>query len=331
MAEKDLKYFLDHPDEMPTDPAELERLANEQIQRTMESGKDEVTVDRFVKDEKEAAPSPAAEVKEEPAAETPKEEAPKAEETQPEGVLAKDGKNVIPYGVLEAERRRTRELTDVVAALQAEVQALKAPKEEQPAQTTQLNEEELQTLEAEWPTMAKVLRGLQNEVNTLRGTVGGVANYVALQANEEETEVKSEIQQAIDANPTLSAWQNAEDQTMWNEAAKQDLLLRQNPLWADVPWEKRFEKVVELTQSAMQVEAPAPKPEDKPNLDAVRAAAQAKLQKIATMPRSLSQIPGGAPPAVDERQKVEEMSPIALGEMFLHMTPEQREVYLQNL
>jgi len=82
------------------------------------------------------------------------------------------------------------------------------------------------------------------------------------------------------------------------------------------------------------VEAPA-KVEEKPSLkpEDVRAAAAAKLAEKgkSAKPVSMSQIPGGAPPAVDEKQKVEQMSPTALGNHFLGMTREQMDAYLATL
>lgn len=334
MAEKDLKYYLEHPDEMPTDPAELEKLANEQIRNALEGGQDQISVDRFAEKDDKADSSPAPKAEEAPKEEVkpPAEEAPKEE--KPEGVLAKDGKNVIPYAVLEQSRRREQEAVALATEQAKEIERLKGQSvPDKGADTVFLSDEDLTALEAESPTLAKVIRGQQNALKQVTAKVDTVVEDVKVRVEHEETEVKSEIQQAIDATPKLATWQVAEDQTMWNEAAKQDRVLRSNPLYADVPFEKRFAKVVELTQAAMQVEPlkPEPKPEPKPDPAAVRAAAEAKLRNITTMPRSLSDIPGGAPPAVDERQKVEEMSSVSLGQMFLGMTQEQRDAYLSNL
>lgn len=338
---KDLKYYLAHPDEMPEDPKELERLANEQIAQALESGKEQVSVEDFVKmDEKpESSPAAKAEVKEatkEEAKADPKEAAPKADEARPEGVLAKDGKNVIPFAVLEASRRREKELTDLAASQAAEIGRLNAANAGKTVQAEQdaaaLTEEELKTLEQDSPTLAKLLRAQQSEIKGLKDTIKGVNERVEVQVEQTEAEIKTEIQTAIDANPKMAAWQVAEDQTLWNEAAKMDKLLRENPLYADIPFEKRFAKVVELTEDAMGLRTPAPvETPKKPDPAAVKAAAAAKLAKTPTTPRSLSDIPGGAPPAQDEREAVEGMSITALGEKFMHMSPEQRDAYLATL
>ena len=83
--QKDLKYLLEHPDEMPEDPKEIERLANEHMAAALALGTEQMSMDRIVgkPDEKPAeASAPAAAAsdgdKAKPA-ETPKEEATPAE------------------------------------------------------------------------------------------------------------------------------------------------------------------------------------------------------------------------------------------------------------
>lgn len=357
---KDLKYFLDHPDEMPEDPKELERLTNEHMQHAMESGQEQLTVDRFVApDEKKDGAASSAKV-EEPAKDeaeakaaadaTAKEaeakaaadaataaEAAKAAEAKPDGILAKDGKNIIPYGQLESARDRAKAAEATVKAQAERIAALEA--EKKPAadvtDVEMLTEEELKVLEADSPTLAKTLRAQQAAIQKLSETVQSVTERQAEQVATEESVVKTEIQTAIDANPALAAWQTAEDQSMWNQASAFDKVLRENPKYADMPFADRFAKVVELTQSALGVEAPAKIEAAKPALTAeeTRAAAAAKLaeKNKTAKPVSMSQIPGGAPPAVDEREKVEQMSAVALGQQFMSMTPEQRDAYLATL
>ena len=336
---KDLNYYLKNPDEMPTDPKEIERIANEHMAAAMESGTEQINVDSIVgelpKDEIKAESSDAkTEVKTEaaPAAEAKTEPEVKVEaEAKPDGILAKDGKNVIPYSQLESARQRAtqaealvKEQADKIAALEAKG----APVED----VALLTDVELETLEADSPALAKVLRAQQDTIRKLTETVQGVTERQAADVEQQATEIKSEIQTAIDSNPTLAAWQTAEDQTMWAEASKFDRLLRESPKYADVPFADRFAKVVELTQAAqgMTVEIPA-KEEVALTPEQIRAAAEAKLKKTVSIPRSLSDIPGGAPPAVDEKEKVEQMSSVALGQSFLGMTREQLDAYLATL
>ena len=356
---KNLQYYLDHTDEMPTDPAEIERLANEHLAQANEAGTEELTVDKFVppddkddkkgvssdakveaKDDKadEQAEAEAKAVADALAADTAKkaDDAAKAElpkEEKPEGILAKDGKNVIPYSQLETARARATAAEALAKEQAAEIERLKAeklPKED----VATLTNEELDTLEADSPTLAKTLRAQQASIQKLTEQLQAVAERQEDQAVIQETEVKSEIQSAIDANPTLAEWQTAEDQTLWNEASRFDKVLRESPAYANKSFAERFTKVVELTQSALGLEVETPKTEvELPKLtpEQIKAAAQAKLKGKTSVPVSSSQIPGGAPPAVDERERVEQMSVHELGNKFMNMTPEQMEAYLTTL
>lgn len=351
-ALKDLKYYLANPDEMPTDVKELERLANEQIAVALESGTEEVSVERFVgTDEKpaESSPAPAADTngKAEPdkgeAEEAPKVDAAVETEAKPDGVLAKDGKNVIPYAVLESARRTAQDATELARDQQQQIADLKAtiaagnkPAEQAPADAGMLTDDELTALEGDSPTLAKVLRAQQATIQKLTGTVNKLESHTRDQIADEETEIKSDIQKAIDATPELAGWQAAEDQAQWNRASAFDKVLRELPEYAEVPFEQRFKKVVEMTKSALSVENAPPakrEPDPKPaaNADAVKAAAAAKLKNVTTTPRSLSDIPGGAPPAQSERENVENMSSVALGQKFLSMTKDQMDAYLAGL
>jgi len=362
---KNLQYYLDHTDEMPTDPAEIEKLANEHLAQANEAGTEELTVDKFVppddKDDKTRAPSDAkveakddkadeqatadAEAKavadalaadaakkadEKAAEDLAKAEADKT--ARPEGILAKDGKNVIPYSQLETARARTTAAEALAKEQAVEIERLKAEKETPKEDVATLTKEELDTLEADSPTLAKTLRAQQASIQKLTEQLQAVAERQEDQAVVQETEVKSEIQAAIDANPTLAGWQTAEDQTLWNEASRFDKVLRESPAYANKSFADRFTKVVELTQSALGIETPKAEVElPKLTPEQIKAAAQAKLKGKTSVPVSSSQIPGGAPPAVDERERVEQMSVQELGNKFMNMTPEQMEAYLTTL
>ena len=347
-AKKDLNYYLNHTDEMPTDPKEIEALANEHMDAALNAGTEVMNVDKIVgkADEPEGAAA-AKEVADEPAkaepakAEEAKPEAEKPEgEVKPEGILAKDGKNVIPYSQLESARQRAA-AAEALAREQAQelatLRAAKAAPTEQVTDAEMLSDEELSALEADSPTLAKTLRAQQAAIRNLREIVGNVAQNQASQAASEAEVVKSEIQTAIDANPMLAAWQTSEDQTLWNEASRIDRALRESPKYANVSFADRFKTVVEMTRVAMGLpaETPAASAEEAPapTQEEIKAAAQAKLAESSKgkRPVSLSDVPGGAPPAVDERQKVEDMSPVALGQQFLSMNKEQLETYLASL
>lgn len=338
MSDKNLAYYLSHPDEMPTDTAEIERLSREATDQALDSGNEQLTVDKIVG--KADVPDLAAvKPEDDKPVEKPDEakpaETPAAEE-KPEGILTKDGKAVIPYSQLESARQRAataealaKTQADELAAMKTQLEAAGKPGEAAP-DADMLTEEELQALETDSPTLAKVIRAQQSSIRTLRDEVKTVSTAQQKQVATEEAEVKSELQSAIDANPTLATWQTAKDQTMWDEAARVDRMLRESPKYANASFEERFAKVVEMTQVAQGV-TPERREETPLTPEQIRAAAKAKLDTASTRPRSLSDIPGGAPPAVDEKEKIEQMSPVALGQMFQGMSTEQREAYLAQL
>ena len=354
-TQKNLQYYLENPDEMPTDPKEIEKLANSHMASAMEFGNEQITVDRIVgkPDEKpadiksDAAPSDGDKAKEveQPKAEEPKEtpkEEPKPEvkaDARPDGVLAKDGKNVIPYAVLESARDRAVKAEQLAADQAKELEQLRAakPKDREEPKSEMLTDEELTALEADSPTLAKLLRSQQSTIQKLTGTVETIQGRVEQRDASEAAEVKSEIQLAIDAVPELAAWQAAEDKTAWNIASAHDRTLRTVPKYRDVPFEERFKKAVELTKATLAEQAEEPKDvkpkEEVPTAEAVRAVAEAKLKEKsrAGLPKSLSDIPGSAPPAVDEKERVEQMSARELGAKFMNMNKDQLDAYLATL
>jgi hypothetical protein len=108
-----------------------------------------------------------------------------------------------------------------------------------------MTDQELEVIEAEMPSLANVLRDQQAEIEELQ----------ARKRQEDEVRaaaVRAEIQDTIDQNATLAAWQTAVDKTAWNEALRFDRMLRESPKYANVSFEDRFKKVVELTQTALE-------------------------------------------------------------------------------
>jgi len=382
MAEitKDLKYYLANPEEMPTDPKLIEQLARETMQAALGTNEQDLTIDRYVttepvnKDERTGASSDAeAKLAEEAkqkadaealAAQKAKEEVDaakvaadaealkvaeaaaqtaKAPETKPEGILAKDGKNVIPYAVLTSARERAEAAERLAAERARELEQLKAEKSgkatEQALEAEVLSDEELAALAEDSPTLAKILKAQQDHIAQQDEAIRNLATHATQQIVDAETEAKSEVQAAIDSNPVLSAWQVDADQSRWDEAARLDKALRESPLWRNKSFDERFAKVVELTKATFgdeaepvveQVKDVKVEKQPSPTAAEIQAAAEAKLaaKSKAALPVSLSSIPGGTPPAVDEKDRVEQMSSVELGNKFLGMTQEQLQAYL---
>lgn len=258
--------LLKDTDALPTDPATFgELLANATVDEG-EIGADS-GVDQGAANDK-AGEQPGEKPGEQAAASAA---APKADEKQgqqggspaadqqvrPDGVLAKDGKNVIPYAVLESTRRRTEEAERQAAEarrLAEEATARARELEEQLKQrsaggdqtATQQGGDDsdalLQSLEAsaasmeklaeETPALAEVLapqiaasKALMQSVKVLQAKVDQFEQRVQQDDATQAKSAEDRVQSAIDANPVLRYWQN-EDAKAFDRAAQFDMRMR---------------------------------------------------------------------------------------------------------
>jgi hypothetical protein len=287
---KDLNYYLDHPDEMPDDPALIEKLVDGftepestgSIDAETEGDEPEVDSEKEPDSEKETPPKI--------------EEPPK--DQKPEGVLAKDGKNVLPFEVLEGARKRANELQDQLRATSEELQALKDGKTAE-AQAM-LSEEELETIDEELPSVGKALRAMQKELVELRRDSKERQEVSEGEARERAAET---IQADIDSIAVLATWQakanepDTAEARRWARAVEFDKELQQDSDWKDKPRADRFQEAVRLTQlrfgDAIQKQDETPNP---PKTEPITAKKPAK-----EAPLSLSDMPGGTPPVTDTK------------------------------
>lgn len=298
--EKNLDYYMEHPDEMPEDPEVLAKLIEDVDEKSDDSIDSETVDDGEGKEEAKDEPEESAEAKKEGEPE-------KAEEDKPTGVLAKDGKNILPFEVLEGSRKRATALEEQLRATQDELQALKEGKSAE--ERALLSEEDLAAVEAETPALGKVLRALQKEVTTLREEAVERQQAVTTQSQDA---VRQQMQQAIDANQDLARWQVAEPDTpearRWQRAVDFDRELRQDPDWQDKPMQERFAEAERLTKLRFGDQLPQsaddpPKGEPKPTEKPVARKPEPKPQGL-----SLSDIPGGNPPSADTSSEIDALS-----------------------
>lgn len=321
--EKDLSYYMEHPDEMPEDPDVLAKLMDGDAP-TGDSIDSDTVEDGKAKDEtKDEAKPEAADAKKEG------EAAPaKASDDKPAGVLAKDGKNILPFEVLEGSRKRAAALEEQLRATQDELQALKEGKSAE--EQALLSEEDLAAVEAESPALGKVLRAMQKEVMTLREEASERRESVTKQSQDT---VRQQMQEAIDANEDLAKWQvgeaNSPEAKRWARAVEFDRELREDPDWKDKPMQERFAEAERLTklrfgdpltQSADDPAKADPKPTEKPVVKKAEPAKPAGL--------SLSDLPGGAPPAADATSEAE---PLSLYSSMQKMSDDEIQRMLQNV
>ena len=331
-AKRDLDYYMAHPEEMPTDFESLVDQSGEESGETLEAAIDK----------KEGAPvEPVAETKEAPVVEKVVEKAEQKE--APQVVKSRDGKHDIPYSVLESERAARKQADLAVAQLQAQIDALKtgaSKGEPAEAKESDLSAEEIEQVAEDFPAVAKLLKGLSAQVGALQGQLTEVRASEHARRGQEQTSASTTVQQAIDANPVLSYWQS-KDQNSFALAVQFDNQIKADSRNANLSLDERFGKVVKAMEAVYgetelpddfkaKVAAPAAKAaqkQDKASAEKAIAAAEKAEPKIA----SLSDIPGGVPPEVDDVAQLGTLTSHELGNKFLKMTAEQQNAILARL
>lgn len=193
---------------------------------------------------------------------------------------------------LRASRHAEKRLRDENTRLAAEVEALKQGKG--PVDTA-ITDEELATLEVDFPLQAKIVKNQRELERKLAETKP---------AQEPESEFvpmsyKPEVQTLIDENSDLLAWQydpNAQDKFI--RAIEYDSALQRDPDWRGKPMAERFVEAARRTKAAFgagpaAVPTPTPQaaPAAAPRIDPAAAIAAAP----STGPKGISDFRGGAP------------------------------------
>ncbi|WP_043767491.1 hypothetical protein [Algiphilus aromaticivorans] len=252
------------------------------------------------------------------------------DQQQPDGVLTRDGKNVIPYHVLEQTRRRATEAERENSQLREQAQEAKRKDQELEQMRQKLTEhaeaqgdqvqqqgDPLEGLnEDDYPAeLVNAIKAANARANEAHQAMQEMRKQTQQREASERQKTQSEIQTHIDANPDLSAWQ-AENGDAWAAAVAHDQRLRESPRWADKPLEERFKKAVELTKAELDLHDPAPagsgdtKSDDGQQAKTDQGAAVSSKQD--DVPAGISDIPGGATPSQSQQEGEDDMSPQAL-------------------
>lgn len=315
-------------DQLPEDPQDIVEFIEAQAgmgaasaatEKGTAPAADEKEAAAEVKPEPEAKPeqgeeqSATADAKPEPdkpKAQGKKEEPPKEEGKPVDGVLLKDGKRVIPYSVLAAERRRADEAERRAKEIEAKLAALEKPEggdKEVSQQSVDDLREKLAELKEAVPEVGEVLEKLtaryEERIQALQNKLDEVAKREETREEREAREAQSRVQEAIDRNEVLRYLQHAEDKRdLWDEAVRIDKMLRENPRYADLPLDERFQKVVAMLQAEVgPIEVPAEFRD--PVQEKTQNQGRAKWKpKDVEKPITLSDLPGGAPPQSDTRR-----------------------------
>lgn len=256
------------------------------------------------------------------------------EDGQDPVVLTKSGKGTIPYSKHKELRVENSTLREQLQTAQAE--NAKAT-EKLEALLKQKNEATGNDIAVADDALAKHLEGIQENMPELHTVITAVLDGSRKQGEKlekmleemkherEETErvkqlsVNELVAEAKENNPDLTHWEN-NDPDAWDEAQRQDEILRTSSKWANKPYAERFEEVVRRVRA---INPDASAPQTQTPAERTKAAAKAKLDSApARKPTTLSDIQGGGNPA-SEREKLENLSGHELAQKLMTM-PEQK-------
>ena len=251
-----------------------------------------------------------------------------AAEQDPEpGIITPDGKNTLPYTVLERARAEIAARDATIAELRDGTKPAvgtppAAPPEPRVSQREALRETIGDLRETHGDTLAGVVDKLagaiddrDQKIDTLTERNNEMVNH--LETIDEDTVKRdgAEVQRMIDDNPHLSEWQReasaaaggdvTKSALKWNLALAHDNALKKSSEWAGRSKADRFGEVVRiLGGDAPKSGAPAPSQTQdvKPN------GADPKQDSKLVLPASLDDLPAGTPPK-SLLEQVEGMSP----------------------
>lgn len=277
------------------------------------------------------APTPAEAVEAKPEAETPQ-----AQEQQPV-IMAKDGRNTIPYSELADAREAAQNERSQREALQRELEALKAKYEGDAAQgdeeTTEAAEngedgeadDPLAQLREDWPEVAealdKVLGRQQRQITDLNGAMAPIRQ------SEAERVLAAHYSTILNAHPDADEIMESEAFAKWREAQPsfvrevQEAVLQQGTAEQVVELFGSFKAATGWSNDAAAGDTAA---------QARREAARQAKQAGHATPKSLSDIPGGAAVQTDATETFLQMSDTARMDKIMGMSPEQIENMLRR-
>lgn len=273
-----------------------------------------------------------------------------AEAAEPDGVLTKDGAHVIPYKVLESERKRAaraeQELRDreqKLAELKERLMQIESgqmPRTGDDGNThasindtdDAISPEEMEAIKEDFPTLYKAIQAISKKTETIESRLNPVVEVAKAVEDERRTSVEISVQDAIDSVPKL-AYMQAQMPEAFAMAKQFDGMLRDSSAWADKPLHERFAKVTEMVEQALgEIRLPGQQPSQQDEAARLVAAAAEKARKSGQVPTSLSSFPPGVPPAaIEASSEIESLSVTQLAENMLKMSPDALDEYLSKI
>lgn len=243
-------------------------------------------------------------------------------------VLNKSGKGIIPYEKHKELRVENSTLKQQLQDAQSKLDELVKAKDvatskADVAEADDAIAKHLETLKSDMPELhtviTAVLNGSKKQSEKLNETLEQLKREKEESERVQQLSVAEQVAEAKDNNPDLVHWE-ANDPEAWDEALRQDEILRTSSKWANKSFAERFEETVRRVRAIMP-EASSPKKPADPEKTA--AEAKAKVEKApARKPTTLSDIQGGANPA-SERDQIENLSPHELARRLMKMPSQQ--------
>ncbi len=182
-----------------------------------------------------------------------------------DGIATRDGKRIIPYAVLQAERRDKQALQAQVQELQTQLQAKAGAASSEAGDLADraatdpnsLTDAELEQLEQDFPSLAKplrMIRALEEKVNQPPASTPPPPQASAQQLSREDEQAAYD--QGIADNPLLASWMS-EGGRQWDRAVAIDALLSQDPENKALTYSQRFAKVQAMVAAEFGQQLPA--------------------------------------------------------------------------
>ncbi|EDQ2394467.1 hypothetical protein RU50_005594 [Salmonella enterica subsp. enterica] len=236
------------------------------------------------------------------------------EEGQPQeevkGILARDGKHVIPYDVLEAERAEKQRLTQryeqQLAEEQRKIDLLtsqikRAGMTPDPLpEDARISDEQIAKIREDYPEMADALTLMARKYDYLQAQVQGAQPQQQVEEQDNSAAVA-----ALNATPDLAEWQRS-DPDRFAVAVHLDGKLENDPAWKGKPLTERFAEVARRTRAAYGEAPPEPVVEQDKNQKVLAAAADkvAKADAAAALPDSPSDVGNTAAAPQDKFERL---------------------------
>jgi hypothetical protein len=333
---RDAAFYEAHPDKLPDDPEELQRLitALEGGEPASEERSNPGANDGASASDGntgvaatgggEVSPEPSGETQAALDAETAEQDASEQEPV----VATKSGRPVIPYEVLNRTRQTVLEERQARSRAENEAAELRSRLQQVAAGTpTQPQPDNgYDSLLEEFPTV----KPLVDRLKALEQVLGDVQMRSAAEAQRREQVEREAVSAAVAEHPALLGWeaQANSDPTLWNAACQAYAALAGDPSLSELSVADRVARTEMMVKAAygLRDSPPAVAPLAKQPIQ-VSQAAPPKPPPAAPV-TTLSDIPGGTPVAANLMSSVETMSQDALAAKLVSMTPQQQDEFL---